>query len=154
MVQGLNTKDVTKKKEMFLKVLELEPDHRQARLNLAKCYKENKNYKFSREYCEQLISNPETAEFIEAIELLANAYYKEKDYAKALEYYTKSWEYSACNEYNYKTAYYIANCHFYMKDQEKTINWYRQFLDGKWEPQSMLSGVAFAKKQIAKHTAE
>ncbi|MHC4123360.1 MAG: tetratricopeptide repeat protein [Planctomycetota bacterium] len=149
--KGLKSSDNAEKKGIFLNILQLQPQHRQARLNLAECYSEEKNYKISREHLEQLLDNKESLEYYPAMKLTALTYYKEKNYSKALECFSRAWECSNCCEYRYKLAYYTANCHLRLKNTENTVKWYQQFLNERWNPEDMKECADYAQKYINEH---
>ena len=145
---GQQTEDEAQKKQAFLKALELKPDYQSARLELAECYYRSKDYESCRENLKQILDNLESTEYRQAAGLMANTYYNEKDYPKALEYYNKAWEYSDYYEYKYRTAYQIGNCCYYLKDPEGAKQWYKKFLDCKWEQESMKASADYARKYL------
>jgi tetratricopeptide (TPR) repeat protein len=145
---GQQANNEAEKIQAFLKALELKPDYHTAQLELAECYSRGKDYEKCRESLKQILDDPESNEYPQAAALLAKIYYSEKDYAKALEYYNKAWEYSDCYEYKYRTAYQIGNCFYYLKDPENAGQWYKKFLDCKWDQDSMKASADYAKKYI------
>jgi tetratricopeptide (TPR) repeat protein len=145
---GWQTEDQAQKIQAFLKALELKPDYHTARLELAECYCRSKDYEKCRENLKQILDDPESIEYRQAAGLMANTYYNEKDYPKALEYYNKAWEYSDCYEYKYRLAYQIGNCFYYLKDPEGAKQWYKKFLDCNWEPEKMKTSVDYARKYL------
>lgn len=145
---GQQTEDQARKIQAFLKALELKPDYHMARLELAGCYCQSKDYENCRENLKQILDDPESIEYRQAAGLMANTYYNEKDYPRALEYYNKAWEYSDYYEYKYRLAYKIANCHHYLKDYQGAKQWYKKFLDYKWEQEDMKAGVDYARKYL------
>ncbi|MBN1393250.1 MAG: tetratricopeptide repeat protein [Sedimentisphaerales bacterium] len=150
---GRQAKDEAGKIEAFLKALELKPDYQAAKLELAKCYYQNKDYESCRENLKKILDDPESVEYPQAAEQMADAYYDQKDYAKALEYYNKSWEYSDYYEYKHRTAYRIGNCYYHLKDPENTKKWYAKFLDCNWERNGMKASVDYARKYLGCATA-
>ncbi|MGA1979183.1 MAG: hypothetical protein ABSG99_01265 [Sedimentisphaerales bacterium] len=145
---GQQTEDHAQKIQAFLKALELKPDYQTAQLELAECYYRSRDYEKCRENLKQILDDPESIEYRQAAALMANTYYNEKGYSKALEYYNKAWEYSDYYEYKYRTAYQIGNCFYYLKDPESAKQWYKKFLDCKWEQESMKAGADYARKYI------
>jgi tetratricopeptide (TPR) repeat protein len=145
---GRQSEDQAQKIQAFLKALELKPDYHTARLELAECYYQNKDYENCRENLKQILDDPESIEYRQAAGLMANTYYNQKDYPKALEYYNKAWEYSDYYEYKYRTAYQIGNCFYYLKDPEGARQWYKKFLDYNWEPEKMKTAVDYAHKYL------
>jgi predicted negative regulator of RcsB-dependent stress response len=145
---GQQAEDETGKIQAFLKALELKPDYQAARLELAECYYQSKDYEKCRDDLKQILNDPESIEYQQAANLMANIYYNEKDYSKAREYYNKAWEYSDCYEYKYRLAYQIGNCCYHLKDTKGARQWYKEFLDCNWEPEKMKTAVDYAHKYI------
>ncbi len=145
---GQQTEDQTRKIQAYLMALELKPDYQIARLELAGCYYRSKDYEKCRENLKQILDDPKSIEYRRAARLMANTYYEEKDYSKALEYYNKAWEYSDYYEYKYRVAYQIGNCFYYLKDSEGAKQWYKKFLDCKWERESMKASTDYARKYV------
>jgi tetratricopeptide (TPR) repeat protein len=145
---GRQTEDQAQKIQAFLKALELKPDYQTARLELAECSYRSRDYENCRENLKQILDDPESIEYRQAAGLMANTYYNEKDYPKALEYYNKAWEYSDYYEYKYRLAYQIGNCCYYLKDPEGAKQWYKKFLDCKWEQESMKASADYARKYL------
>jgi tetratricopeptide (TPR) repeat protein len=138
----------TEKINAFLKALELKPDYQTARFELADCYYRSKDYEKCRENLKQILDDPESIEYRQAAVLLANTYYNEKNYPQALEYYNKAWEYSDYYEYKYRLAYQIGNCFYHIKDPENAKQWYKTFLDCRWDKEDMNAGADYAQKYI------
>jgi tetratricopeptide (TPR) repeat protein len=145
---GQQTEDEGQKEQAFLKALELEPDYQTARLELAECYYRSKDYEKCRENLKQIFDDLESIEYRRAAVLMANTYYNEKDYSKALEYYNKAWEYSDYYEYKYRVAYQIGNCFYHLQDPEGAKQWYKKFLDYRWEQESMKASADYARKYL------
>ena len=145
---GQQAEDKARKKQAFLKALELKPDYQTARLELAGCYYQSRDYENCRENLKQIFDDPESIEYRRAASLMGNTYYNEKDYLKALEYYNKAWEYSDYYEYKYRVAYQIGNCFYYLKNPEGAKQWYEKFLDCKWEQESMKASADYARKYL------
>ena len=145
---GRQTEDEAQKIQASLKALDLKPDYQAARLELAECYYRSRDYEKCRENLKQILDNPESIEYRQAAGLMANTYYNEKDYPKALDYYNKAWEYSDYYEYKYRLAYQIGNCCYYLKDPEGAKQWYKKFLDCKWEQESMKASADYARKYL------
>lgn len=155
---GRQAGDDARKKESFLKALELKPDYREAQMELAKCCYRSKDYEKCREYLAQILDEPrlnilgldepESVEYRRAAGLMGDACYKEKNYSEALGYYNKAWEYSDYYEYKYRLPYRIANCYHYLEDPKSARQWYKEFLDCKWEPESMKAQADYARKYI------
>jgi thioredoxin-like negative regulator of GroEL len=122
------------KEQAFLKALQLKPDHHAARLELARCYNHTGDYESCRKHLNQILNDPESAEFLQAATLMANTYYKQKDYTNALEYYSKAWEYAACYEYKYKVAYRIGHCYEHLENPQCAAQAYKNYLNYNWEP--------------------
>ncbi|MDD5327028.1 MAG: tetratricopeptide repeat protein [Phycisphaerae bacterium] len=145
---GRQVDDETEKINAFLNALELKPYYQAARLELAECYYRNKDYQKCRENLKQILENPECIEYRQAAVLLANTYYNDKNYPQALEYYNKAWEYSDYYEYKYRLAYQIGNCFYHLKDSENARQWYKKFLDCRWDKENMKAGADYALKYI------
>jgi hypothetical protein len=128
-------KDHAQRQQAFLKVLEIKPDHQAARLELAQCYYRSKNYENCRKHLNQILNDPQSAEFLPAATLMAHTYYKQEDHTNALEYYNKAWEYSDCYEYKYKVAYQIAYCYESLENKKCATQAYKNYLDYNWEPE-------------------
>jgi tetratricopeptide (TPR) repeat protein len=150
---GQQTEDEAQKIQAFLKALELKPDYHTARLELAECYYRSRDYENCRENLKQILDDLESIEYRQAASLMANTYYNQKDYSRALEYYNKAWEYSDYYEYKYRLAYQIGNCFYYLKDPEGAKQWYKKFLDCNWEPEKMKTAVDYAHKYLVSITA-
>jgi tetratricopeptide (TPR) repeat protein len=140
--------DHAQRQQAFLKVLEIESDYGAARLELAKCYNLAKDYENCRKHLKQIFNDPQSAEFLQAATLMARTYYDQQDYANALEYYNKAWEYSGCYEYKYKLAYRIGNCYYRLENPECATKWYKEFLDCNWEPDKNKAIIDYAKKYV------
>jgi tetratricopeptide (TPR) repeat protein len=153
LLDGRQAKDELGKIQAFLKALELKPNYQAARLELAECYYQSKDYEKCRENLKQILNDPESIEYQQAANMMANTYYNEKDYSKAREYYNKAWEYSDCYEYKYRIAYQIGNCCYHLKDTEGAMQWYKKFLDWNWEPEKMKTAVDYAHKYLGCTTA-
>lgn len=145
---GLKAADQPDKERAFLKALDLKPDYHTARLELAKCYYKSGDYENCRRNLEEILNTPENIECRRSARLMGDTYYNKKDYAKALKYYNKTWEYSDFYEYKYHLAYRIANCHYYLKDQNNASFWYGRFLKWNWQPKSDKASVYYAQKYI------
>ena len=150
---GRQTEDQAQKIQAFLKALELKPDYQTARLELAECYFRSNDSEKCRDNLKQILDDPESIEYRQAAGLMANTYYNQKDYPKALEYYNKAWEYSDDYEYKYRLAYQIGNCCYHLEDTEGAKQWYKKFLDCKWEKDTMKTAVDYAHKYLASVTA-
>ncbi|MHC4076354.1 MAG: tetratricopeptide repeat protein [Planctomycetota bacterium] len=146
--EGLKAEAADEKMQAFLKALELKPDYQAVQIELALYYRVKKDYEKYRQYLEPILSESLSTQFRPAAELMGNMYYKDKDYQKALEYYLKSWEYCVLYEYKYKTAYKIANCYYYLKDERKTAQWYQLFLENNFEHAETQAQVDYAKKYL------
>jgi len=146
MQDGLDADDEDQKIKAFRKALELKPDYLAARLELAKCYYRRADYKKTRENLKQILFDPESPQYHEAAELMADIYYKEKDYNQALDYFNKAWDCSDYYEYKYRLAYKIGSCFYQMQDRYNAQRWYKKFLDGKWEQNDMKANEAFVRK--------
>lgn len=131
---GRRAKDIEKKKKFFEKALEIKPDYQPAILELARCFYKNKDYKTCRGLLKPILDDSQSTKYRDTLYLMARSFYVEKNYAEALKCYEKTWEYSDYNEYKYKLAYWIANCHHYLDDHEMAKQWYKKFLAANWEP--------------------
>jgi len=143
---GRQSEDTAVKEQAFLKVLEIKPDYDAAKLELAKCYCRGKDYEKCRQYLKQIMGDPKSSEYRQGAKLMGDTYYDQKDYSKALEYYNRAWAYSNYYEYKYRLAYKIANCYYYTEDSYNAKQWYKKFLDGRWEPESMKDCADYARK--------
>jgi len=148
LLQAADANSVTERRRALVKVLELKPDCQAARLALAKVYSEQKDYGKCREQLEYILQQPLCPESLGAAWLMANSYYKEKEYAKALGYYKQAWDYAALYPYRYRIAYQIANCNYYLKNRLEAKVWYGRFLESNWEPAKMKQQVAYANKYV------
>jgi tetratricopeptide (TPR) repeat protein len=142
--------DEKAKREAYLKILQTNPQCHSALLGLAESYNREKDYDKCRENLTHILGAPQSIQFRKAALLTANTYYAQKDYAKALEYYNKAWEYSQLKENKYKLAYQIANCYCHLKEKTSARSWYNTFLTLKWEPEKMMDHVEYAKKYLNK----
>lgn len=145
---GLLAEDATEKKQFFLKALELKPNYKAARLELAKCCYLNSDYQKTRGHLTPILNDPEAAEHQQAAYLMGNTYYSEKNYFHALEYYTRAWEYSDYSEDKFKPAYKIANCYYHLKNPAGATQWYRTFLDQRWDSAAWIPQADYARKYL------
>lgn len=144
--QGWRSLNEAQKQEAFLKALELKPNYRKAKLELALCYYRSGDYKQCRSCLWDILQFPESGEYRDATEYMGHSYYKEGNYTEALKYYEKSLEYADYYEYKYNLYYWIANCYHYMKDYETAKKFHKMFLDDNWEPEKYPKEVAYAKE--------
>ncbi len=151
--QARGTEDQAQKKQALLKALEIKPDYHPALLDLAKCYSLTMDNDKSHAYLEQILDDPQSCKYRQAATLMGNNYYNHKDYAKALEYYKKAWEYSDYYEYKYRLAYRIANCCHYLNDTETAAKWYEKFLDCNWEPEKTQTSIEYAREYVGRTNA-
>ncbi len=147
--QAASAENTAQKKEGFLKALELKPDYQRARVGLAKCLLENKEYQECKKNLRKLLNLPESPQYLQAAVLMGNVYYSEKDYNKALEYYNKAWEYSKNYAYRYRTAYRIANCYHRLKNTTYAKQWYQKFLSLRWNSDDMKLCADYARKYVS-----
>lgn len=152
--QGLRNRNEVQKREAFLKALELKPNYRKAKLELALCCYRAGDYKQCRSWLGDILLFPESSEYRKATEYMGHSYSREGDYVKAIEYYEKSLEYSDYYEYKYNLYYWIANCHHYLKDYATAKKFYKMFLDGNWEPEKDPKEVAYAKEYQKRNVGE
>ncbi|UCE99551.1 MAG: tetratricopeptide repeat protein [Planctomycetota bacterium] len=138
--------DQIQREQALLKALELKPDYNAAQLEFAKCCYNSKNYQRCRENLKQILDDPECIEYRQAVTLLGSTYYDEKNYAEAIRYYKIGWKYSDYHEYKYRLAYKIANCYHHLKNYLRAKDWYKTFLDCRWEPESMRPQADYALK--------
>jgi len=143
---GQQDEDNTRKKELFLKALELKPDYEIAQRELALCYCRDKDYEKCKEYLQKILNDPNSIEYHDAAELMGYCYYTKKNYTQALEYYQKALEYSDYYEYKFELYYRMANCHHYLEDYSTAKQFHKMFLDGNWEPEKYEKKVAYAKE--------
>ena len=148
MQDGLDAHDKDQKIQAFLKALELKPDYYITRLELAECYYRSGDYKSCRDNLEPILNDPEIPQYRQAAELMANIYYKKKDYNQALDYFNKAWKHSDYYAYQYRLAYQIGNCFYQTQDRFNAKKWYKKFLDGKWEKNDMKANEDFVRKYI------
>jgi tetratricopeptide (TPR) repeat protein len=144
--QGWRSRNETQKREAFLKALQLKPNYRKAKLELALCSYRSGDYKQCRSWLVDILRFPESSEYRDATEYMGHSYYKEGNYTEALEYYQKSLEYSDYYEYKYNLYYGIACCHHNMKDYTKAEKFYKMYLDSNWESEKSPKEVAYAKE--------
>lgn len=140
--------DYAQKEQACLKALQIKPDYQAAQLDLAKCYNRAKDYESCRKHLKQILNDPQSAEFLRAATLMANTYYKQKDYTNALEYYNKAWEYAACYEYKYTVAYRIGYCYEHMENTPCAAQAYKNYLDYNWEPDKNKKATDHARQYI------
>ncbi len=140
--------DNAQKEQAFLKALQIKPDHHAARLELAKCYNRARDYENCRKHLKQILNDPQNTEFLRAATLMANTYYKQKDYTNALEYYNKAWEYAACYEYKYIVAYRIGYCYEHMENTPCATQAYKNYLDYNWEPDKNKKATDHARQYL------
>ena len=145
---GRQAEDPAEKTQAFLKALELKPYFLPAQFELARCYYHQKDYENCRANLKQILTDPKSIEYLPAAELMGDTYYSEKDYLKALEYYTKANEYSDYYEYKYRIVYKMANCYYYLKEPDNAKSWYRKFLDCKWDQERTKTCADYAQKYI------
>jgi tetratricopeptide (TPR) repeat protein len=144
--QGWRSRNEAQKREAFLKALQLKPNYRKAKLELALCFYRSGDYKQCRSWLRDILQFPESSEYRDATEYMGHSYYKEGNYTEALEYYQKSLEYSDYYEYKYNLYYGIACCHHNMKDYTKAKKFYKMYLDNNWESEKYPKEVAYAKE--------
>jgi len=144
--QGRRSRNEAQKREAFLKALQLKPNYRKAKLELALCFYRSGDYKQCRSWLRDILQFPESSEYRDATEYMGHSYYEQGNYTEALEYYQKSLEYSDYYEYKYNLYYGIACCHHYMKDYATAKKFYKMFLDGNWEPEKYPKKVEYAKE--------
>jgi len=150
MEEGRQAENHAQKKEALLKALEIKPDYHPALLDLAKCYSLTKDNDKCRAYLEQILDDPQSCKYRQAAMLMGNNYYNHKDYAKAVGYYKKAWEYSDYYEYKYRLAHRIANCCNYLNDTETAAKWYEKFLDCNWEPEKTQTSIEYAREYVGR----
>ena len=143
---GRDCEDVAAKKQAFLEALQLKPDYQAAKLELAKCYYHSGDFEKCRENLKQILNNLTSSEYRRAARLMGDTYYKRKKYPEALEHYKRAWENSSYYEYKYRVTYQIANCYYYLKHLAGARQWYKRFLNERWEPESMKACADFARK--------
>lgn len=142
---GLSAKDAGQKKKYFEEALSIKPSYQPAMLELARCYYKNKGHNECRNNLEPIITIPPSLKYGEAILLIADSYYSEKNYTEALQYYGKAWECLAYDEYKYEVAFWIASCHHFLGNREDAKQWYKVFLDTNWEPSRLHKLVDYAQ---------
>jgi tetratricopeptide (TPR) repeat protein len=146
LADGQQDEDNTRKKELFLKALELKPDYKRAQYELALCCYRDKDYERCKVYLHKILNDPKSIEYLVATRLTGHCYYVSKDYAQALDYYQKSLEYSDYYEYEYEVCYWMANCYHYLEDHATAEKFYKMFLDSNWEPEKLSKKVEHARK--------
>ena len=147
MRQSWQTRDRDKQKEAILRALKLLPDYAKAKLNLAYWYYRKTDYKNCQWYLGEIMKNKTSNRFFEAARQMGRCYYYgQKDYTKALEYYSLALEYSEYNEYGYKLFYEMAKCYRNLKDYDAAKDFYQMFLDNNWQPDKMKQEVEYAEK--------
>jgi tetratricopeptide (TPR) repeat protein len=144
--QGQWSRNEAQKQEAFLKALQLKPNYRKAKLELAISFHRSGDYKQCRSWLRDILRFPDSSEYRDAAEYMGDSYYKEGNYTEALEYYQKALEYSDYYEYKFNLYYGIACCYHYMKDYATAKKFYKLFLDGNWEPEKYPKEVEYAKE--------
>jgi len=137
--------NLEQKTKLFEKALQIKPDYQPAILELARCSYNNNEYEKSRAALKPILDDLQSIQHRESLCIISDSFYHEKNYAAALEYYQKAWEYSDYDEYKYVLAYWIANCHHNLNNYEMAKQWYQQFLDLNWEPTRHADWVSQAK---------
>lgn len=145
---GRQASDESEKERLFGQALELRFGYYAVYLDLAKLHYLNKEYEKSIENLELILVQGQKREYRQVVKLMAKVYYRKKDFPKALDYYMKAWEYSDYDEYKYRLAFGIANCHYHLKDLENARKWYKRFLKDKWEIKPMQKAVEYAEKFV------
>ncbi len=148
---GLQVKIREKKQKYFERALAINPDYHPARLELARYYYREKNYKKCQENLALIIKQPHIPEYWRVLYLMAGSYYYENDYYMALMYYQKVLEYSEYNEYKYESYYWIANCYACLIETQDAKQYYQKFLDENWEPDKHKKWVRFSTSYLKKH---
>jgi hypothetical protein len=142
---GLRAKDLEQKKKFFEKALEIKPDYEPARLELARCFYKNKDYKKCRVLLKPILADLQSTKYRDTLYLMGGSFYAEKLYSKALEHYKKAWEYSDYREYKHELAYWIGNCYRHLADMENAKRWYKRFLEENWDPERRANWVSYAQ---------
>jgi tetratricopeptide (TPR) repeat protein len=146
--EALDANDPAKKQEALIKTLELKQDYHKARLELVKYLHDVNNLQKCKDNLEQILSAPSSSEHMPAAALLGNVYYTEKDFTKAVDNYTKAWNYSTNYDYRYRIAYRLANSYNHMKNTSSARQWYETFLASKWNPDDMKLCADYAQKYV------
>jgi tetratricopeptide (TPR) repeat protein len=146
--EALRIDDPNKRKETLVKTLELKKDYHKAQLELTKHYHKAKDIQKCKESLEQILNFTNSPEYITANVLMGNLYYEEKDYSKAVEYYTKAWDDSKNYDYSYRIAYRLANGYNHLKDTSSAKKWYQTFLKNKWDSDDMKTCEDYAQKYV------
>ncbi|MHC4465989.1 MAG: tetratricopeptide repeat protein [Planctomycetota bacterium] len=146
--QALGADDPAKKQECLNKTLELKKDYHKARLELVKHFHDVNDLEKCKDNLEQILSAPVSSEHMTSAVLLGNIYYIEKDYSRAVGYYTKAWDYSKNYDCRYRIAYRLANSYNHLRDSVSATKWYREFLAAKWNPEDMKLCADYAQKYL------
>jgi tetratricopeptide (TPR) repeat protein len=146
LYEGRQAREEVRKRQAFRKALELKPDYKAAKFDLARCCYRGDDVEKCRDYLRQILEDPAGIEYRGAARLMGNTYYRRKDYAEALKYYEKALDYSDHYEYKYELYYWMANCYHYLRDYASAEKSYKMFLDNNWEPQRLAKEVEYSKK--------
>ncbi|MHC4187678.1 MAG: tetratricopeptide repeat protein [Planctomycetota bacterium] len=145
---ALGTDDPNKKQETLFKTLELQQDYHKARIELIKHFHKADDLQKCKDHLDQILNAPVSPEHMSAAVLMGNLYYKEKDYSKAIEYYTRAWNYSTNYDGRYRIAYRIANSYNHLKNTTSARKWYQTFLTSKWNSNDMTICADYAQKYV------
>jgi len=138
--------DPNEKERLICEALKLKPDYDAAQFALAKCFYRRGDYDGCLEKLAPIFEKPDSQQFRSSSKLAGRSCYKKKEYAKALEYYQKTLEYSDYYHRKYELYYWIACCYHYIGDYSKARVSYKMFLDKKWEPDRWSKRVKYAQK--------
>ncbi len=146
--KGLACEDPNEKKKYFSDALELRPNYQAARLELAKCFYKENNPEKCRGLLAEIMGASEPVEYRQAAQWMGTSFYGQKDYGKAIEYYTSAWETSVEYECRYRLAYQIATCYYHLEDETNAVQWYQKFLEGRWDAEDCRQQADFARQYL------
>jgi len=148
------TSDVPAKKiQSLMKSIDLLPNYEQARLELARCFLQKKEYQKCKENLQLLLNGALSWQYPKAAQLMGESFYEQKHYQKAIEYYKKARDNCSDPTYKYRIAYKLGNCYYYLGNRDVAKQWYQRFLSSRWDYDDMKQCADYARDYIQKDTA-
>ncbi len=148
LYKALQTDDLQTKQAYLQTALQYRPHYDLALLETARIALQKRDFEKCLKILEPVLHNPSSGYQRRASVMAAQAMYYSNNYQKALPMYQQAWEYAEHFEYQYRIAYKIANCYFHLEDFENAAQWYKTYLDCKWNEQEMQSCDQYAKKFV------
>ena len=148
LAEAEDAQDDEEKEKALQAALQEKPDYARAQLALARLYYSTGENRLCRKTLMPILARADGPELMPAARLTAKAYYDDKNYDLAREYYEKAWENAEYYAYRYQIAYKTANCCRYLDKPEEAVQWYQRFLDLNFCPAENEAAVKYAQKYV------